>query len=206
MNQVPEALLALEQQKILSLKDILEKEFLLYPRTSGRLGNWLFCWASAFAISKESKMQIVTSKSWELYQIFGEQLGGIAINNELINSPDWKFVKEENFIYDPLLISKISEAMNISRKIGVVYYLQSWRYFHPKYRKQILEMFRFPKGIEMAAMYTISKIKSKFTNKIFVAVHVRRTDLASYLGADGPGPEYLQKAAGYFIKKYQNVY
>lgn len=126
--------------------------------TQGRMGNFLFQCATAFAYAKKHGLEFSVPKrtSHEFWSpIYLHHLQNPNYNESLPQT----IIKEQHFHYDPLPFEESYRSGNI-----VLHgYFQSEKYFD-EYREEILQAFNFPYKL----------------NEGVVSVHVRRTDYITY--------------------------
>ena len=136
---------------------------LLAPSFQGRLGNSLFQFVSVWAIGKMLNFTPLIIDDTEIYKSFGNQIPAIVTNEREAADVGWEFFMEENIVYDPSIIKNLDHRANksIPRMLRVGHYFQSWRYFHPHYRKDVLKMLRIPSRVQFDAEKLIHQVKLK---------------------------------------------
>jgi hypothetical protein len=153
---------------------------------NGGLGNQMFQFAAAYALSKKTKEKIIlnlsnyniNSRNFEL-NIFNLDKRKVLISykRNILHKYIWKLVKfrllfffknvffeRYNFVFD-------SSFFEISGNANVFGYFQSEKYFN-FIRKDILSIFKFKRASDPNYLEVVKKIKASNS----VSVHIRRGD------------------------------
>ncbi|XP_033726213.1 galactoside 2-alpha-L-fucosyltransferase 3-like [Pecten maximus] len=161
----------------------------------GRLGNWMFAYASLLGIAMKNNRQPFISRYSSLSSIF-----------KLQHTMPWKPVCMEDFEEQyPCKYDRSTENMprvNLTLK----QYFQSWKYFEG-YESEIRKEFTFWPNIYDDARKIFLKYKGSNSNSsIYISVHVRRTDMmipsSTKLGFKSAPLEYINNAMNYMRKKF----
>lgn len=166
----------------------------------GRLGNWLFQYASTYAIAQETKHRMILPVKHPLRKIFkhikanAKTPRNLSLHHEI-----------QSMIFSPQLLNySMSEA-----DLAVCCYLQSWRYFDD-HKESIRKQFTFRDSITKKAQRILHFFKNESMEHIsditqevsFVGVHIRRGDVNSKLARNQgflPAPKsYIKRAMEYF--------
>lgn len=185
------------------------KTWISFAEGVGRLGNWMFQYASTYGIALQNGYQCVLSRNNQLRGIFS------GIDAVAIDSPKMeKLVKFEDGqkTFSPELMNH-SEARNL----GLCCYLQSWRYFDG-YENEIRKQFKFKEDIShkvqdilksFKAAYMQQKVLQDIIPITFIGIHVRRGDflIKSRLskGYKVASKEYIIRAMDYYKAKFRNI-
>ncbi|XP_041362150.1 galactoside 2-alpha-L-fucosyltransferase SEC1-like [Gigantopelta aegis] len=193
-------------------KHLLLPRFICEER-SGRFGNQMFSFASAYGIAAHLNRTVLVDRSTRLNKVF--TLDAMMVDKCVCGEAKPKHSKKCCSFDKDLLNLKSSENYRVGR------FLQSWKYFESVV-PQIKKQFTFKREVFDKARKIIMKIKTDFLKKhsginvkpldgnfTFVGVHVRRGDIikkkkanSSYLVAP---KEYIEEAMMYFNKNFTDV-
>ncbi|XP_052084008.1 galactoside 2-alpha-L-fucosyltransferase SEC1-like [Mytilus californianus] len=167
---------------------------------SGRLGNWLFAYASLIGIARKNNVLFYTSpesvRKVSLANIFN--LKSVRAVNAFCRQPIYEDL--------PCAYDKKMESLPVSN-ITIHGYLQSWKYFK-HVEKQVREEFTFQKSIMSNAEQIFRQNVQNNISFQTTCIHVRRTDMmiASSLkiGFKSAPLEYLHNAVNHMQQKFNN--
>ncbi|XP_041355995.1 galactoside alpha-(1,2)-fucosyltransferase 2-like [Gigantopelta aegis] len=172
-------------------------DLLLTIGNIGRMGNWMFQYASLLGIAAKNDRRPFVPLSNPLLKHF--KLSFVESHNK---KPNWVTLSEQCYAcYDSKMEKLPKKNISLSK------YLQSWRYFED-IRELVRREFTFKPSIDRAAM---EKFKQLFQNKTkpVIAVHVRRTDMTTptetRMGYVTAPLSYVQNAMTYMRRRYGNV-
>ncbi|XP_060082268.1 galactoside 2-alpha-L-fucosyltransferase SEC1-like [Ylistrum balloti] len=161
----------------------------------GRLGNWMFAYASLIGIAMRNNRQPFISKYSSLSSIF-----------KLQHTLSWQPVCLDDFTEQyPCKYDYHTE--NLPRiNLTLKQYFQSWKYFEG-YESEVRKEFTFWPNIYSKARTIFLNYTENISNtSIYVSVHVRRTDMmipsSTKLGFKSAPLEYINNAMSYMRKKF----
>lgn len=148
---------------------------LSFQERLGRLGNWMFQFASTFGVAKRNGYLFTLSRTNTLRKIFK----GINVADNVALEKE-RIVMQENTSADPKIMS-----LSGSRNIQLCCYLQSWRYFEG-YEEEVREQFTFNDSIIQKVQGILNQFKAAYwqqtveksmqNSTTFIGIHVRRGD------------------------------
>ncbi|MFK8037022.1 MAG: alpha-1,2-fucosyltransferase [Crocinitomicaceae bacterium] len=164
---------------------------MIYIKIRGGLGNQMFQFAAAVALSKEKKTTIgietseflkpdsnnYTSRVFELGDVFN------LVDAQIVSKKSYNYLIEDNFFFKlkrKLFNGSVFYETNLAfdptinklSKNGYIEgYFQSEKYFL-KYRESLLSLFTFSKKPSIKTTQTIAKINKTSS----IAIHIRRGD------------------------------
>ena len=176
----------------------------------GRLGNWMFAYASLLGIAKRNKrIPYVLRDRNVLQYVFN-------VKHTRDHAADCvrQFIEYRPATYDPLTEELPQKNLTLES------YFQSWRYFHD-IQDEIRQEFTFhieimrrsekilTSYISQNSLNTIKSLSEYFTNSstILIGVHVRRADMThdkgfTYIGFRSATLEYIHNAIAYMRSKF----
>ena len=162
----------------------------------GRLGNHMFDYASALGIAHLNHRKYFYSVKSSL----GEYFHVTNLGNQPIEHFTQYNVKRVG-VFD-------SELMALeSKDIIIGPHLQSWKYFYPHNKEEILRQFTFLPSVKKAALALKNKtLPLHRRNVTAIGVHVRREDIVDNPNGRREVPiSYFVKAADHMRKKHGDV-
>lgn len=184
-----------EKEALLSHHSPLYITFSLH----GRLGNWMFAYASLIGIArKNNRIPFISKYTTSLSSIF-----------KLQHTMTWKPVCMEEFVerYPCKYDRRIENIPNTN--LSLQQYFQSWKYFEG-YESEIRKEFTFWPNIYDDARQIFLRFKgnNSHNSSLFISVHVRRTDMmipsSTKLGFKSAPLEYINNAMDYMRNKFSD--
>ena len=173
----------------------------------GGVGNQLFQFAAAYALSRETGFQLILNRNFDGY-FRDEELTKLGVNFmdwggsqpsinrfDIANAP-YKIIIEKDFSYD----SSIFEIKDSCYLYG---YWSSPKYFH-KYKNDILELISFKSIINER----ISNVSNQISSANSVSVHLRRGDYNTPEGTSSfglLGIDYYERARALILRSIPNA-
>lgn len=162
---------------------------------SGRLGNWLFAYASLMGIADRNDVKFFISPKADprvsLASVF--KVGHV----KLINTQCSQTILENK----PCAYDKKMELLPYGN-LTIKGYLQSWKYF-THIEKDLRKEFQFQDHLLQTAT---SIMRTYVKNSLRTCVHVRRTDMmiwsSAKIGFKAAPVEYLHNAMGHIRQKF----
>lgn len=181
------------QQELESRSDNASPLYITYS-LHGRLGNWMFAYASLHGIAKRNNRHGFISVSNGLHGVFD-------INKTLSWTPDCMEDFHETYGCKYDTRTENLPKVNLTLK----QYFQSWKYFRG-HELDIRKQFKFLPDIYDRSRNIFRRYKGDNSNVTTVCVHVRRTDMmipsSTNLGFKSAPLEYIINAMDYMRKKF----
>ena len=181
------------RRRVMQAAQSKELTYVTLPRR-GRLGNWMFTYASLLGIAKRhGKVPYLVSHhplsaTFDLTNLRHDDVSCLLTVREKLPAA-----------YDGHL-EKLPYG-----NISVDGYLQSWRYFE-HIEADIRKAFRFRSVITDQARRAFASYTKDHPGKAIISIHVRRTDMliptSIKFGFKGAPLSYLQNAMGYMRRKF----
>jgi hypothetical protein len=197
------------------------KDKILTIILQGGLGNQLFQFANAFVLSRKNNMKLrinirgysnSNDRQFELNKfpnlkkvIFFHNQYFIDLTFKILNKffIFYRFFKNKKFEYSPYVFNKELFNYKFKKNTNLIGYFQSEKYFMHK-RKEILQLFRFPKNKNKLVKFFKQKIKHCDS----IALHLRGGDyINNPIAKNFHGnltKNYYLKSIQYISKKIYN--
>nr|KAG5698892.1 hypothetical protein BaRGS_006786 [Batillaria attramentaria] len=164
----------------------------------GRLGNWLFHYASSLALAKRLNAHLVMLKCRRLNR---------TLESTITNDPDLEQQCADAEYVDARFCCVFYPALfdlPPNRSYVIDGYLQSWRYFS-WCDAEVRKALTFKEKIVAKATSVVQTLRNASRGSVLVGVHVRRGDYLkehmSEVGRKAAPANYFHRAMAYFQEK-----
>ena len=179
--------------------------YLSWQVFSGRLGNQMFQYASAYGIAKHNNRILVVNNHLNLTEYFFLEIKYFS------NTSVWpRIIAKHNCMFDTYVYD-FKSHWKARRYVKLFGYLQSWFYFKDVLA-EVRQSFTFRPIIASKVKTFYDNIIANNTDKeiTFVGVHVRRGDMVTKkslykLGFRTGDENFVERAMQHFIERFKNI-
>lgn len=184
----------------------------IYMKSSGRLGNAIFNYASLYGIAKQANRTAVLVKDVTFVTIkFRILFPCLTLPLHWFYPIHFTNINEvQSNAFDKTFLQPFVEQ-------NICCSFESWKYFYPKYAEQLRQELTLSSQVAQKSSLYLQKLINKWYNQqklhyaginnfTLVGVHVRRGDkVYNNRGYNLPDITYFKTAASYFKNKFVHV-
>lgn len=192
-----------------------ETKPIIYLQSVSRFGNVIFEYASLYGIARTADRPAIFVKKGSYAVMVKKLFPCLTITFQwYLPLPRHLETVREHM---PNILEKKLLGPLPNKDIRVCCWLESWKYFLPKYSEELKQEFTLSPKLKHSATFYMHRLKTNWIKKqnldpsevwncTYVGVQVRRGDKAIDPGGYiVPNVSYFQKAADYYRNKYTNV-
>ncbi|KAK3100217.1 hypothetical protein FSP39_016453 [Pinctada imbricata] len=164
---------------------------------SGRLGNWMYAYASLYGLAKRTGRKIYLQPENQVSGYFNipKNMNVEPICPEVLIEPR------------PAAYTPEFESLPHGVNVTIKGYMQSWKYFRKEYDADIKKQYKLRDDIMEKGREALKKFKSKISRKfdLLISVHIRRQDKldwGAYLKGFRAAPVSYAKNAQNYMRQY----